>query len=118
MMMMMRMMMMIIIMVMILVMMIVMTILYRTVILLTISSTGTHSQIYTDSHRYRHTDAHTYERTRTCSHTHTLSVCMHTLSFKLINMDGNIYTHTMYSRKTVKLSCLTYTYNYIICKIT
>ena len=73
--------------------MVVITIQYHIEILLMIRPTGTHSQIYTGSHRYRHTDAYTYARARTCSHTHTLSVCVHTLSFKLINMDGYIYTH-------------------------
>ena len=45
-------------------------------------------------------------------HILTLSTCMHTLSFKLINMDGYRYTHTMYSRKTAIPAYLTYTYNY------
>ena len=47
-----------------------------------------------------------------CAHEHVHIHCMHTLSFKLINMDGHIYTHHAYSRKTAILAYLTYTYNY------
>ena len=79
--------------------MIIMTVLYHIEVLLMIRPTGTHSHAYT----HAETDILTHIHMRAHEHAHihilTLSACVHTLSFKLINMMGT-YTHTMYSRKT------------------